>query len=159
MDNKISVTLANEAQTAILQAIATIEKNLPFLINLTNEERQANPKMGDKSLAFVNKACEYAKQNPALVPVFLDIAEFEKDVAAANSLSNLLKPLAQLTEKLDDTTLQAGSEAYTAALIFYTAAKGAAKAGMPGIKSICDDLSTRFPGRSKASSSPSVSSN
>lgn len=90
MDNKISVTLADEAQTAILQAIATIEKNLPFLINLTNEERQANPKMGDKSLAFVNKACEYAKQNPALVPVFLDIAEFEKDVALANSLSNLL---------------------------------------------------------------------
>jgi len=45
--------------------------------------------------------------------------------------------------------MQAGSEAYTASLIFYNAVKGAAKAGVPGMKTIYDDLQSRFPGRGK----------
>ncbi|MBN2743987.1 MAG: hypothetical protein JXR39_08855 [Marinilabiliaceae bacterium] len=149
MENKVSITLAAAAITNITTALATIEKNLPALINLTADDRKALPKMGDKTLAFVSKALEYAKQNPTLVPTFLNMAEFEKDVTAASSLNTVLKPLQQLTEKLDDTTLQAGSEAYSAALVFYASIKSAAKAGVPGVKTINDDLQARFPGRSK----------
>lgn len=151
MENKISVSLATESQTAIADALATIEKHLPFLISLSSAERQLLPKMGDKSLAFVYKTFEHAKQNPALVPSYLDMAELEKDVNLVVALNRVLKPLAQITEKLDDTALQAGSEAYTASLIFYTAVKAAAKAGVPGTKSVYEDLQARFPGRSKAS--------
>jgi hypothetical protein len=115
--------------------------------------------MGDKSLAFVGKALEYAKQNPGLVPTFLDLPESEKDFELVKALNNVLKPLAQLVEKLDDTTLQAGSEAYTAALIFYNAVKGAAKAGVPGTKSVYDDLQARFPGRTKTAMATEASKN
>jgi hypothetical protein len=149
MENKVSVTMAAAAITNITAALATIEKNLPVLINLSPEDRKALPKMGDKTLAFVSKALDYAKLNPTLVPPFLSVAEFEKDVVAVTALSNILKPLQQLTEKLDDTTMQAGSEAYSAALIFYASLKGAAKAGVPGMKTILDDLQQRFPGRGK----------
>jgi hypothetical protein len=150
MENKVSITVAATAIANINTALSTIEKNLPALINLTIDERKALPKMGDKTLAFVGKALDYAKQNPSLVPTFLNVAEFEKDVIAVNTLNSILKPMLQLTEKLDDTTLLAGSEAYTAALVFYTAIKAAEKAGVPGVKSINDDLQARFPGRSKA---------
>ena len=68
-----------------------------------------------------------------------------------NRIMIVLIPLQQLVEKLDDTTLQAGSEAYTAALVFYTAVKGAARAGEPGMKTVYDDLQARFPGRGKNS--------
>ena len=103
--------------------------------------------MGDKTLAFVNKAFEYAYQNPKIVPSFLDLTEFGKDAAAVTNLKKVLIPLEQLSEKLSDTNLLAGSEAYMAALAFYNAVKGAAKAGEPGMKNIYDDLQSRFPGR------------
>ena len=159
MENKVSITITADAVAKINAAIATINSNLPLLINLTAEERQALPKMGDKTLAFVTKSLEYAKQNPSLVPTFMTVAEFEKDVNAVTQLNNILRPLQQLTEKLEDTTLEAGSEAYSAALVFYTAVKGAAKAGVPGIKNISDDLQARFPGRSKSANVASPSNN
>ena len=159
MENKVSLVLAAAAITNIKTAIATIEKNLPALINLTADERIGLPKMGDKTVAFVTKSFEYAKQNPTLIPAFLDMAEFEKDVNAVNSLKSVLNPLQQLVEKLDDTSLQAGSEAYSAALVFYSAVKSAAKAGVPGLKSINDDLQARFPGKGKASDIVTTASN
>ena len=159
MENKISATLTAEAQTAIANALATIEKNLPFLNNLTAQERQILPKMGDKSMAFVYKAFEYAKQNPSIAPAFFNMAELEKDVALVASLNRVLKPLNQLSEKIEDTSLQAGSEAYTASLVFYNAVKGAAKAGVPGMKSVYDDMQVRFPGRNKLSGANPTDSN
>jgi len=156
MENKVSVTISEEASINIQKAITALLQNLPDLINLTNEERQVNPKMGDKTVAFVSKNLEYSKQNPRVVPGFLDILEFEKDVVAVTELKKVLMPLQQLVEKLDDTTMQAGSEAYTAALIFYNAVKGAAKAGEPGMKAIYEDLKSRFPGYSKNNSDPTT---
>ncbi len=150
MENKISVTISPEVVVTVNKAIETINNSLPFLINLTNDDRKALLKMGDKSMAFVNKGLEYAKQNQGILPVYLNIPEFEKDVVVTNDLASIRNSLLQLIEKLDDTVLQAGSEAFNAALIFYTAVKGAAKAGQPGMKTIYADLQSRFPGRSKA---------
>jgi len=149
MENRISVTVSEEALANINKAIAAINENLPYLINLTPAERHQMAKMGDKTLAFVNKAFEYANQNPKIVPSFLDLNEFAKDSAAVTNLKKVLIPIEQLSEKLSDTNLMAGSEAYMAALAFYNAVKGAAKAGEPGMKSIYDDLQSRFPGRGK----------
>lgn len=98
----------------------------------------------------------YAKLNPRVVPDFLDQVEFEKDVVAVNELRRVLIPLQQLYEKLNDTTLQAGSEAYTASLIFYNAVKGAAKAVEPGMKTVYDDWQARFLGRGKNDSTKST---
>jgi len=147
MENQISITISEEAVANINKAIATINENLPDLINLTVDDRHQLPKMGDKTLAFVNKSFEYASQNPNIVPSFLDLTEFAKDTAVVTSLKRILMPLEQLNEKLSDTNLLAGSEAYMAALVFYNAVKGAAKAGQPGMKNIYDDLQSRFPGR------------
>jgi len=149
MENKVSVTISEEATTNINEAIKVIIQNLPEMINLTQEERQVNLKMGDKTVAFVSKNLEYAKQNLRVIPAFLDMGEFEKDVIAVTELRKVLIPLQQMVEKLDDTTMQAGSEAYAASLIFYNAVKGAAKAGEPGMKTIYDDLKARFPGHTK----------
>ena len=151
MENRISIAINEEAIAKITEAVATIEQQLPNLINLTVEDRKSLPKMGDKTLAFVNKALEYSKQNSKVVPSFLDVAEFEKDVQAVININKVLIPLQQLVEKLDDSTLLAGSEAYIAALTFYNAVKSAAKAGVPGMKTMNDDLQARFPGRSKSS--------
>ena len=51
-----------------------------------------------------------------------------------------------MVEKLDDTTLLTGSEAYSAALVFYNALKGAAKAGEPGDENCLCRFTITLPG-------------
>ena len=49
--NRIDATLSPEDQAAVLAALATIKKKLPFLIDISPDERSSLPKMGDKSRA------------------------------------------------------------------------------------------------------------
>lgn len=150
METKISGSIGPDTKQTILDEIESIESKLTFLINLKADDRHNLAKMGDKTLAFVTKSLEYSKQNPSIVPPFLDVTKFDSEVKIVNDLSSIMKPLRQLLEKLDDTAMLAGSEAYASALVFYNAVKSASKADVPGMKNIYEDLQIRFPGRGKA---------
>ena len=145
--NNVSIVIDDGAMQKINEGYRLITENLPKLYTLTADDRQALPKMGDKTVAFVNKSLEYARQNPSVVPSYLNMDEFAKDVEAVNKLFQVSAPLQKLAEGLDDTALMAGSEAYAAALAFYTSLKAAITAGETGLKNVYDDLSARFPGR------------
>ena len=148
MSNNVSAVISNEAVTEIQDAVNTIRRNIPFLVSLTAEQRHMIPKMGNKTVSFVNKSLEYATQNPGVLPAYFDLAEFKKDVEAFNQLFRVVAPLQKLAEELDDTMMMAGSEAYTSALVFYNSLKSAIKTGQTGLKNVQDDLSSRFPSRS-----------
>jgi hypothetical protein len=128
------------------QISAVIQQLAPHTIALTPHERQTMLKMGDKSLAFVEKAHDYAHDNPPLTPSYLDMTAFDVDFADAHGLWNLLTQIKQLEEAVEDTIMAAGSEAYHAALAFYHNVQAAAKDDIPGAKAIFEDLKTRFPG-------------
>jgi hypothetical protein len=138
-----TVTQIHGQITAVIQALA------PYAVALTPQERQALFKMGDKSLAFVEKAHDYALDNPALFPGYLDMAAFNADFSDAHGLWNVLTLVKQLEEAIEDTVTAAGSEAFHAALAFYHNAQAAAKDDIPGAKAIVEDLKARFPGPGK----------
>ena len=148
--NNVSLNLTEAELTEINGAISILkEKLLPKLKTLTTDERVELPKMGDKTVAFVTKACEYCSQNPDLVPPFIDKNEFKIDVEAVEKLRNVYNPLLQITESLNDTMILSGSEAYGAALMFYNSVKTAKKSGVPKAGTIFDDLSARFTPRTR----------
>jgi hypothetical protein len=93
---------------------------------LTPEERHEMLKMGEKPLMFVEKAHDFARQNPTLVPAHLDMDAFDVDFEDAHGLWTLLNTIQQLEEGVDDTEMIAGSEAYQSALVFYKSVKMAA---------------------------------
>ncbi|QSJ15785.1 hypothetical protein JYQ62_28905 [Nostoc sp. UHCC 0702] len=138
----ISATLAQKERDAVLQAIATIKEKLPFLIDLSAEERKALPKMGDKSRAFVGKALEVATQNPEFLPRSFDLEEMRKDVQLFEALYPLLLSLTQLQELVDDTSLAVGSEAYAAALQVYNYAKASGQGA--GLDTVVVEMGQRF---------------
>ena len=119
----------------------------PYLISLTNDQKAGLPKMGEKSIPFVTKAAEYLAIPTTPAPPYIDAAELKIDVAAYETLRQIRQVVAPTFEMLDDTMLLCGSEAYVAVLAFYNYLKGASKMNVPGAKTIYDDLSTRFPGR------------
>ena len=117
-------------------------KKLPFLVDLSAEERKALPKMGDKSRAFVSKALEVATQNPDFLPRSFDLDEMRKDVQLFEALFPLLMALTQLQELVDDTCLAVGSEAYASALQVYNYAKASGQGS--GLDSVIGEMGQRF---------------
>jgi hypothetical protein len=148
MKNDKHTTAIPEATiTRVYGQIAAVVEVLTSLTSaFTSHERQTMLKMGDKSLAFVEKAHDYAVDNPALTPSYLDMTAFDVDFADAHGLWSLLTLVKQLEEALEDTVMAAGSEAFHAALAFYHNVQAAAKDDIPGAKAICEDLTPRFPG-------------
>lgn len=119
----------------------------PYLQALTPDERKAMLKMADKTVAFVQKARDYAANNPGFVPAFVDMQEFAADAAALTGLAPLEQLLTALALDLDSTLMLAGSDAYAAALIIYNNIKFLAKNNQPGAQAAYDDLSQRFPSK------------
>jgi hypothetical protein len=117
----------------------------PFTVTLTPAQRHDMLKMGEKSLTFVEKAHDFAVENPEFVPPFLDMKQFDIDIADAHGLWTIRNDARQVYEMIDDTTMVAGSEAYYAALLYYNSSKVAAAQDIPGAKAIYDELSSRFP--------------
>jgi hypothetical protein len=118
----------------------------PYLLTLTPSERQELLVMGDKTLGFVEKAIEFARQNPTLAPSFLNIADFEIDMSDATGLRTLQNTAKQVLQGIDDTVIVAGSEAFHAALAFYNSVKYAALQDIYGAKAVYEELRKRFPG-------------
>jgi hypothetical protein len=145
-DNRHENAIPEATLTQVYGQINAVKTALDdYLLALTPEERRTMLKMGEKSLAFVEKAHDYASDNPTLVPSYLDMDEFDKDFSDAHGLWRLLTAIRQLEEGVEDTIMAAGSEAYHAALAVYRNVQSAAKQDIPGAKAIYEDLKTRFP--------------
>jgi len=122
-DNRVNTKLLPATQATVLTALGTVKENLPFLIGVSPEERQTLPKMGDKTVAFVNKALDVVNRHPEILPGNFDAQAFIADVELVNALRPVQGELRDLLEKVDDTVLAAGSEAFSAALRVYQFAK------------------------------------
>lgn len=145
--NMVSASLSAADKQVIMGAIQTIRGKLPFLIDLSKEDRRSLPKLGDRSLGFVEKAVEVATQNVGMLPRSFDLKEFQQDVQLFSELKSILMALSQLHELIDDTTLAVGSDAYSEALDVYTYAK-AARLGT-GLDELKAMMSKRFSPKGK----------
>jgi len=145
--NQISATMTQADRDAVLAAVATIKEKLPFLMDLTPEQRKSLPKMGDKSQAFVNKSLEVATQNPDFLPRSFDLEEMKRDVELFQALYSVFLSLTQLQELVDDTVMAVGSDAYAAALVVYNFAKASGKGS--GLDAVADEMGKRFARKSR----------
>ncbi|GBE94766.1 hypothetical protein [Nostoc cycadae] len=146
-ESKVSARLSPADREAVMQAITTIKEKLPFLVDLSTEERKSLPKLGDKSRAFVSKALEIAAQNPDFLPRSFDLDEMRRDIELFEALYPILLSLTQLQELVDDTSVAVGSEAYAAGLLVYNYAKASGKGA--GLETMIDDLGRRFARKTK----------
>jgi hypothetical protein len=147
----LSTQLSDSDLEEIKAALATIETKLPFLVNLSTEERRKLFKMGNKSLAFVSNSLMAAQTNPDILPASFDLNEFSSNYQLATTLTEVNLRLQQLSEKVDDTLMSISSEAMTDSLTVYDYIKTAAKK-TPGLKAIAEQLGERFKAtRSKVS--------
>lgn len=148
MKNDFEMQISAEDATKINDAIEVIRTVLlPKLVDLSPNEKMGMAKMGDKTLAFVNKCVIHMEENQELTPPYISVNEARLDLDALTDLRKIMTPIDQISAMVNDSMIIAGSEAYSSALAFYTYIKGAVKAGVPGTEVIYNDLKVQFPGR------------
>ena len=145
--NRISATLGEAERQAVFAAIQTIRQKLPFLIDLTPEERRALPRFGEKSRGFVEQALQVAEQNQDILPRTFDVGEMRNDVELLSALSSVQTAVSQLNELVDDTVMAVGSDAYASSLLVYQFARAAGKGS--ALDSALDALGQRFARKSR----------
>ena len=144
--NRLSITVLPAAIIAIKAAIATVDVQLPFLIGLTPDERKALPKIDVSNKIFVEDALTAIQNNTSILPPYINAVEINKDLVLFEQLDELVQIVGQLYDKLRDTQMLAGSEAYVSSLVAYKLFASAADAGLPGADSIYNQLKQRFAG-------------
>ena len=145
-NNRPTFTLPAAKLAKITQLLTDPNAELDFTVGLTADERQVLPKMNDGTEPFVDDALAGAQQNIDLFPGYVKLDELQKDLALYTQLSPLVGRLASLSERLRDTQMLAGSEAYVTSLMIYRLTESASKAGLSGADTLCQTLRKRFIG-------------
>jgi len=143
--NQISIEIPQSVIDKVTENLQESRTLLaPYLQALAPGEKKSIFKMGDKTVATVQKVEDYTETNPEFTPSYMDKPEFVKDVSVVTDLSPLRNLSMQLASDLSDTITIAGNEALLAALLYYGAVKEASDKGVAAATPIYEDLSARF---------------
>ena len=143
--NQISVEIPDAVITSVVRKLGECKTELaPFMQGLTAEERRDLFKMGDKTVATVQKTQSYVETNPEFIPAYMDVREFNRDVTVVNQLKPIEDLVSQLGVDISDTRMLAGSEALQQSLLYYGQVREADSKGVPSSRAIYEDLQPRF---------------
>jgi hypothetical protein len=88
-DNKISASISAQDMTDIMAAFATIKAKLPFLINLSMEEKRRMPNIGTERGGMVETFTIEMDLHPDLIPTYVDMPELALDGKTGSVCKNL----------------------------------------------------------------------
>lgn len=144
-NNQISIVIPQELVDEVVRNMQKEYAKLkPFLQALTGDQKNSLFKMGDKTVATVQKVDKFVETNPEFVPGYMETEELRKDVQVVSQLSPVYAVAQQMASDLNDTIMLAGSEALKNALLYYGNVREAASKGVVSAKPIYDDLKPRF---------------
>ena len=156
LENRLDITMTPAQITAAKAGFASVETAIPFLTGLNVEERVAIPKINVSNKAFVEDAINALVNNSSLAPTYIDVVKIKNDLLLFSQLDELAQICRKILEKIEDTQMLAGSEAYISSLIAYRMFGTAAAAGLPGADSIYDQLKARFLDNGNSSAAPTT---
>lgn len=123
MQNKINAAITADDRDVILGHINQIRTHLPFLIDLTPEERQTLVKMGDRGRPFVEESLNLVETDDVFMPRSFSKADMRNDSELYTTLLPIWMQVIKLHEAFNDTMLLIGSDLMMAGLEVYRNAK------------------------------------
>ncbi len=142
--NLVSFVISEEFRAAVFAKFAELIALFTFLVDLDVEGRKRLAKMGRKHADFTKRGFKLGELYPRFIPSFSSLEEFGKDMDVSTYLRKLQEEFGAFLDKIEDTAMQAESEAYHAARGIYTNAKIAAKAGDEEAERVIKDLGVHF---------------
>lgn len=145
--NRLNTTMSEADINTVKKFFNSIFDLMPFLIGLTTDERITLPKISEANKVFVGDSINALVNNAPMLPAYLNVADIKSDLTLYDQLDELEGLALQLVEKIQDTRMLCGSEAYASSLAAYRLFEAAASAGLPGADSIYGALKQRFAGQ------------
>ena len=146
-DNMISIGFTRQEAETLSQAVGQIQQVMAGkAVALTPAQRQAHGPVEHGMEVWVEKVYQYMRAYPALVPQYVDAAEYKRDFNAHHVLNPLIDQLEVALQLMTDTNKLLGSDLYSMGRAFYKGIQAAAAAGIPHASVICADLEQQFPG-------------
>lgn len=143
-NNRINTTIDAAVLATIKTKLSEINAALPFLISLTPDERKNLPKINEANKIFVEDAITGMQNNAAIIPSYLNIANVKNDLTLFQQLDDVISVINQIHQKMSDTQMLAGSEAYVSSLTAYRLFESASNAGVDGTTAVYNSLRQRF---------------
>ena len=143
---KFPIAVLKNAQVKLDEVFVMLR---PYLIVLSQPERQTLVKMEAKSFKFIELSHEIAYGNPELFPDFVKLTIFEEEFIIAMELIALGNKLNQLKSFMNDTEVTAGNHALEAAFSFYQLVKIAERRDIPGASVSYEELKPSRPSGNK----------
>lgn len=123
----ISAVLTDVDKETIKTNIANSLLLMPWLVNLTNEERRKMRKTGSKREGYVKDIYDTSKANSGALPADFKLDEWTKDEVLIKQAIEIREYLSSFLEAVDDTILLLGAERIHHADIAYGHLKQSAK--------------------------------
>ncbi len=152
--NRLNLVMPDTDITAVKKSFGEIYGKLPFLIGLTTEERVTLPKISENNKVFVGDSINAHVNNAPMLPSYLNVGDIKNDLTLYEQLDELELLALQLVEKIQDTRMLCGSEAYASSLAGYRLFESAATAGIPGADAIYNALKQRFANQGPSAPTP-----
>ena len=142
--NLKATELTTDLVKGVKDKLDEVRAMFPFEVGLSAKDRMTNRALGSRSTQFVQQAVESMKQNPSLVPAFVDATEAETYFSMYNSLLGIRDSVELLHRLVGDAMHMAGTMANKQSLDFYNSVKRGAKSNVPGAQSVLENLKPRF---------------
>ncbi len=152
--NRLNTVMPDADIAEVKGFIKNIYGKMPFLTGLTTDERVTLPKISENNKVFVGDSINALANNAPMLPSYLNVADIKSDLTLYEQLDELEMLALQLVEKIQDTRMLCGSEAYVSSLAAYRLFEAAAMAGIPGADAIYDTLKQRFAGQGPTGTTP-----
>ena len=142
--NRVSGTLPQDAKDQIHALLDQAKALMPFLVDLSPEDRRSLLRLGDRSEAVVRRAQYMANRHTGILSRDFDLQEMNSDIELYFALRDIQHAVMHFTELLDDTVAAVGADAFSATLDVYGFAKLADADGLDELRAL---MARRFAGQ------------
>lgn len=151
--NLVSGVISPEQLTRYESLMAEMEALFDdILIGLSADDRRSYGVMGDRTRVFAGHAQSMVHNHGSLFPSSVDSAEFDRDLALYDNAMRMLRRLTPFYEKLGDTAMAAGYDAYQHARDVYAFAKVASPNA--GVEELVKEMRQLFKRSKRTSNAP-----
>ena len=145
--NLISLTLSSADETALDEALATLEEIFAPFSDITADALEGMPRMGEKSEPFCRQTALVLAQNLAVIPPSVDFDDLKQDFADLDALRPRLLRLHELVAQIENVKDALGCDILGTSLEGYGLMKMFGKS--EGLESLRQTISLRTRGRSR----------
>lgn len=139
-----SATMSEAQIIAVKTALDAIQSNMPFLHQLTADERRMLHLINVETRIFTENTIHVLVNNPDKQPEGFNIEEKQKAMALYRQLEDLRIAVNLLAKRICDTQLLVGNQTYLSALAGYRHIEQLEKTGVSDVDAIYDLLHTSY---------------